>query len=192
MLEHDPPKGLPELPDAISVDEGVDHRVCVRQDDGRVDEPVVRALTPLAEVVEAVDDVQRQPAQSKEANDDGQRLGSMHLLLQSGLRTFGRAAAFWRGRSWSDFGPHLEQLAPCCQEDVHVDDEHEEQGQQHTAKKVEIDHVLHGDHPFEEAFAQACRAAAAACGGCGTGTCQRTIPLDSTHPPEDSHAPLLL
>lgn len=41
VLIHDPPKGVSELPQAISVDEGIHHRVGVGEDDGDVHQPEV-------------------------------------------------------------------------------------------------------------------------------------------------------
>lgn len=61
----DPPKGLSELPNAISVDEGIHNRVSMGEDDGNVHHPDMWALTVLTKVVERVDDVQWKPTQSK-------------------------------------------------------------------------------------------------------------------------------
>lgn len=81
-------EGLPELPDAVGIDEGVDHRVSMRENDGYIHNPKGRTMALGAEQGKAVDDVQRQPADSKQPNNDGQRLGSLHLLLKSGARLF--------------------------------------------------------------------------------------------------------
>ena len=48
------------------VDEGVDHGVGVPQDDGHVEHPEGRARAAGAEEREAVDDVQRQPADGED------------------------------------------------------------------------------------------------------------------------------
>lgn len=61
-------EGLLELPDAVGVDKGVDHRVGMGEDDGHVHDPKRRTLASWAEEAEAVDDVQRQPADSKQAH----------------------------------------------------------------------------------------------------------------------------
>ena len=57
-------------------------------------------------------------------------------------------------------------------EDVGIDDQHDQQRHQHTAKEVEKDHVVHGDHSFEQTLAQAIWAGAACVvGGSGVQTC---------------------
>lgn len=65
VLAQDPAEGVAEFPDAICIDEGVDHGVGVGQDDGDVHHPDVRAPTVLAEQVEAIDDVKGQPAEGE-------------------------------------------------------------------------------------------------------------------------------
>ena len=75
-------EGVAELPDAVGVDEGVDDRVGVGEDDGHVEGPEGRVGTLGAEQGEAVDEVQRQPANGKQAHDDSQRLGRLDLLLE--------------------------------------------------------------------------------------------------------------
>lgn len=82
VLVQDPPKGLPELPNAISIDEGIHDGVSVGEDNGNVHHPEVWAIAVLTQVVETVDDVQREPTQSKQTYDDGQRFGSVHFPLQ--------------------------------------------------------------------------------------------------------------
>lgn len=52
-----------------------------------------------------------------------------------------------------------------------IDDQHDQQGQQHTAEKIEIDHVVHGYHSFKQALSQAFGAAVDAGGGSGVQTC---------------------
>ena len=52
-----PTEGLPELPDSVGVDEGVDHRVGVREDNGHIHDPGRRSKTFGTEEGEAVDDV---------------------------------------------------------------------------------------------------------------------------------------
>ena len=82
----DPPKGQSELPDAVSVDEGIHDRVSMGEDDGDVQHPDIWAPAVFAYVVETVDDVQGEPTQSEQTYDDGERFGSVHLLLQGGTR----------------------------------------------------------------------------------------------------------
>lgn len=50
-------KGLSELPDAVGVDKGVDHRVGMGENNGHIHDPERRTLTLRAEEGEAVDDV---------------------------------------------------------------------------------------------------------------------------------------
>lgn len=52
-----PSESLPELPDSVGIDEGVDHRVSVREDYGHIHDPGWRTLTLRTEQGEAVDDV---------------------------------------------------------------------------------------------------------------------------------------
>lgn len=51
------PEGFSELSYAVSIDEGVDHRVAVRQDDGYVHDPTWSVLALGAEESKAVDNV---------------------------------------------------------------------------------------------------------------------------------------
>lgn len=82
VLVQDPPKGLSELQNVISIDEGIHNRVSMGEDDGDVHHPDMCTATVPTQVVETVNDVQRKPTQSKPTHNDGQRFGSMHLLLQ--------------------------------------------------------------------------------------------------------------
>lgn len=79
-----PPESLFELSDAVGVDEGVYDGIAVGQDDGRVHDQWRWAVAIGTKEREAVDDVQRQPADCKKPDYDGQRLGGLHLLLQCG------------------------------------------------------------------------------------------------------------
>lgn len=69
-----------------------------------------------------------------------------------------------------NFEPHQSELAPCRHEDIGIDDQHDHQGQQHTAEEIEIDHVVQSNHSFKQALCHAFRTAAAAAGG-GVPTC---------------------
>lgn len=138
-------EGLSELPYAVGVDEGVDHRVGVGEDDGHVHD---RGRSPLAlgtEEGEAVDDVQGQPADRKQPHDDGQRLGGLDLLLQRGARLL----------PVNRLHLHQLELVASGHEDAQVDGQHQQQGDQHTGKEVEVDHILHGHHLLEQALHQA-------------------------------------
>lgn len=88
----------------------------------------------------AIDDVQGKPAEGKEPHNDGQRLGSMDLLLQR------RPSPLPRQR----MALHLFQLSPSRQENPQVDAQHEQKGHQDTSKEVVVHHVVHGDHILKE------------------------------------------
>lgn len=105
MGSDDLPEGLTELPDPVGVDEGVDNGIAVGEDDGQVHEPRRGVLARGAEEGEAVDDVQGQPAESKEPHNDGQGFGGMNLLLQRGASPF----------PWQGLALHLLQLSPGCE-----------------------------------------------------------------------------
>lgn len=82
MAADDPAERVAEFSDAVGVDEGVDHRVGVREDDGQVHDAGMRPGALWAEEGEAVDNMQRQPADGEESHNDGERLGGMDLLLE--------------------------------------------------------------------------------------------------------------
>lgn len=71
-----------------------------------------------------------------------------------------------------DFEPHHSELTPCGHKNMGVDDQHDQQRSQDTAEKVEIDHVVQGDHSFKQALGHTFRAAVgAARSSCGVPTC---------------------
>lgn len=47
------------------------------------------------------------------------------------------------------------ELVASSHEDTQVDGEHQQQGDQHTGKKVEVDHVVHVYHLLKHALNQA-------------------------------------
>lgn len=51
------PEGLSEFPDAIGIDEGVDYRVGVGENNGHIHDPGLRTSTLRTEECETVDDV---------------------------------------------------------------------------------------------------------------------------------------
>ncbi|TNN70759.1 hypothetical protein EYF80_019042 [Liparis tanakae] len=55
---------------------------------------------------------------------------------------------FSRSGRVSNFEPHQSELAPSGHEDVGVDDQHDQQGNQHTAEEIEIDHPSIGVRPM--------------------------------------------
>lgn len=133
-------EGLAELPDPIGVDEGVDNGIAVGENDGQVHEPRRGVLARGAEEGEAVDDVQRQPAEGKEPHNDGQGLGGVDFLLQCGASPL----------PWQGLALHLLQLSPGCQENPQVDGQHEQEGEQHKSEEVVVNHVIHGDHVLKQ------------------------------------------
>lgn len=62
---------------------------------------------------------------------------------------------------------HLNQseLVASRHEDTQVDGQHQQQGDQHTGKKVQVDHVLHDHHLLKQAIHQARRAGAVGAAG---------------------------
>lgn len=137
-LGEDLAEGAAEIPDPVGIDDGVDDRVGVGEDDGHVHHPL--GLGPgevLVEVRDAVQDVQGQPAEGKKPHDDGQRLGRVHLLLQGGPGVAHQL--------------DLVQLLAGHHEDLDVDPQHDDEGEQHAAEEVEVDHVAHGHHILKEA-----------------------------------------
>lgn len=142
VLVKDLPKHLPELPNAISVDEGIHDGVRVGEDDGNVHHPDVWALAAPTQVVETVDDVQREPAESEQTHNYGQRFGSVHLLLQDRTGRAGGGRSLPRVRCVCHFDAHQSELPPRRHEDVDVDNQHHQQRDQHAAKKIKIDHVV--------------------------------------------------
>lgn len=125
-------EGRAKLLDAKGVDYGVDGRIAVGEQDGDVDEEH-GLLTAGTEKRQAVEDVQGQPADGEEEENQGQGLGEIQLLavILAGVVLVGRHL--------------LVQLLVDHVEDLRVDGEHQHEGRQHPAEKVEVDHVLHAD-----------------------------------------------
>lgn len=94
LAEHvqfpDFPKGRAELLDAEGVNNWVDGRVAVSEDDGDVDEEL-RLAVVWTEERDAVEDVKWEPADSKEEENEGERLGEFQLLAKvaAGVRVAG-------------------------------------------------------------------------------------------------------
>jgi len=80
-LVPDFPEGRAELLDAEGVDDGVDGRVPVREDDGDVDEGL-GLVAAGAEEGDAVEDVERQPADGEQEQNQRQRLGELQFLAE--------------------------------------------------------------------------------------------------------------
>lgn len=85
LAEHvqfpDFPEGRAKFLDAEGVNDGVDGRVAVSEDDGDVDQKLWRAVFRAKER-DAVEDVKWEPADSKEEQDEGERLGELQLLAK--------------------------------------------------------------------------------------------------------------
>lgn len=117
------------------------------EEDGNVGEDV-RRLAGWAEQGDAVEDVQREPAESKEEEDQCQGLGDLQLLPVILLGVVGAG------------GDLLVELLADEVEDFQVDEQHEQQGRQDPDEEVEVHHVLHADHRLELALDDKLRVAA--------------------------------
>lgn len=137
-LGNDLAEGVVEVPDPVGVDDGIDDRVGVGEDDGHVHHPLRLGFGELLmEVSDAVQDMQGQPTEGKKSYNDGQRLGCVDLLLQCGP---GVAHQF-----------DLMQLFAGNHEYLNVDSQHDNERKQHAAEEVEIHHVAHRYHILKEA-----------------------------------------
>lgn len=126
-------EGRAELLDAKSVDNGVDGGVAVGEEDGDVEEDY-GLLALGTEERDAVDDVQRQPAEGEEEKDQSQRFGQVQLLV-----------VVLVGVCVTGVKLLIVKLLMNHVEDLCIDNQHEQQGRQHPAEKVEVDHVVHAD-----------------------------------------------
>lgn len=137
VLLPDLPEGRAELLDAESVDNGVNGRVAMGEQDGDVEEDD-GLLALRAKERDAIDDVERQPADGKEKKDQSERFSQIKLLVIVfvGIRVTGVELL-------------IVKLLVDHVEDLGVDDQHEEQRRQHPAEEVEVHHVVHADDVFE-------------------------------------------
>lgn len=140
VLGQDLTEGVPEVLDAVRINDGVDCRVGVGQDDGHVHD-TFWPLQVFVEQPQAVEDVDGQPADSEQSHDNGEGFGSSDLLLQEPLILAVPVA--------HTFELNLSQLLPGHSEDLHVDTQHDEQRHQHAHKEVKVDHVLHVHHALK-------------------------------------------
>lgn len=87
---------------------------------------------------------------------------------------------------------HLDQLQLVASghEDTQVDGQHQQQGNQYTGEKVEVDHVLHDYHRLKQACHQTGRAGAAAARGQIVPTHHRGQTDDDGQHPADGDDPL--
>lgn len=141
-------ESVAEVSVPVGVDNGIDDRVGVRQEDGRVHGPLGLLLGPAwLKERGTVDGVYRQPAQSKDPNNHGQGLGRVDLPLEDSPRVAHEL--------------HAPELPAGHQEDLDVDDQHYEQRGQDAPKEIEVHHVAHGDHVLKKTLH---KAAACVCG----------------------------
>ena len=132
----------------VGVDDGIDDRVGVRQEDGRVHGPLGLLLGPgWLKERGTVDSVYRQPAQSKDPNNHGQGLGRVDPPLEDGPRVVHEL--------------HALELPAGHQEDLEVEDQHSEQRGQDAPKGTGAHCAAHGDHVLGKTLP---KAAACVCG----------------------------
>lgn len=137
-LGNDLAEGVAEVPDPVGINDGIDDRVGMGEDDGHIHHPLRLGFGELlVEVSDAVQDMQGQPTEGKKSYNDGQRLGCVDLLLQCGP---GVAHQF-----------NLMQLLAGDHEYLNVDSQHDNERKQHAAEEVEIHHVAHRYHVLKEA-----------------------------------------
>lgn len=139
ILVPDLQEGCPELLDPEGVDNGVHGRVAMGEEDGDVGEDV-RCLAGWAEQSDAVEDVQREPAERKEEENQREGLGDLQLLPVILLGVVGAG------------GDLLVELRADEVEDFQVDEQHQQQGRQDPDEEVEVHHVLHADDRLELAL----------------------------------------
>lgn len=147
----------------VRVQERVDGRVGVRQDDGGKQQ-FERHGAARTEQQEAVDDVKRDPADGEEKKNQEERRGHLHLPPHAGRRS---ALALGTAPLLRSDPSHL---LFDRDEDLSVDEEHDDEGCQHAGEEVEIDHVGHVHHQHKEAVA---------------GIGRRLVPAHERHKPDE-------
>lgn len=131
------PEGRAELLNAESVDNWVDSRVAMGEQDGDVEENY-GLLALRAKQCDAVNDVEGKPADGEEEKDQSQGFSKIKLLV-----------IVLVGVCMTSRDLLIVKLLVDHVEDLCIDDQHEQQRRQHPAEKVEIDHVVHADDVFE-------------------------------------------
>lgn len=116
------------------------------QDDGG-EQQLQRNGALWAKQEEAVDHMERNPADCEEKKNEEERRGHLHLLAHGGCRPALSLPSF---TFLSRDAPHLLLHR---EEDLGVDEEHDEQRCEHASEEVEVDHVGHVHHQDEEAVA---------------------------------------
>lgn len=87
-------------------------------------------------VDDTVDDAQRQPGQSKQEENQKQRLGRLELPSIKGTCLFGARNV-------------LTEFVSDDTEDVEIDGAHDDQGDENPSEEAEIDHIVHPDDRTE-------------------------------------------
>lgn len=142
--QENPFEGFSERLHLVGVEERVDGRVGVRQNDGGEQEGQGH-VAGRAQKEEAVDDVQRDPADGEEEEHEEERRCRLHLLLDiGGSLAVGLASAVRRDPPY---------LLLHREEDLSVDQEHDDEWRQDASEKVEVHHVGHLHYVDEEAEA---------------------------------------
>lgn len=142
VLGQDLAESIPEILYAVSIDDGVDCRVGVGQNYGYIHDSIWLFQLPVQQR-KAVEDVDRQPADSEQSHDDGEGFGGPDLFLQQPVVMAVPVAHTLK--------LNLSQLLPGNSEDLQVDAQHDDQRQQHTHKKIKVDHVAHVHHTLKVA-----------------------------------------
>lgn len=125
-------KSIPELRNSEGVNDGIDGGVAVTEQDSNIEE-IHRIFTGGTEKSDAVQDVQRQPADGKQEKHKRERFGQLQFFS---------VISSWVGLVGGDL---LIKLHVDHVEDLGIDEQHQDEGWQHPAEEVEIDHVLHTD-----------------------------------------------
>lgn len=86
VLADDPSEGVSEITYSVGVYKRVNYWISMWKYYGQVHDPVLRSITLWTEQCEAVNNMQREPTNSKEAHNDSQRFGRVDFPLQRGPR----------------------------------------------------------------------------------------------------------
>lgn len=132
-------EGRAEFLNAESVDNWIDSRVAMGEQNGDVEEKY-GLLALGAKQRDAVNDVEGKPADGKKEKDQSQRFSKIKLLV-----------IVLVGICMTSRDLLIVKLLVDHVEDLCVDEQHEHQWGQHPPEKVEIDHVVHADDVFEPA-----------------------------------------
>lgn len=118
VLGQDFAEGVPKVLYSVGIDDWVDCGVGVRQNDGNIHDDLWPPQLAVKQL-DAVEDVDREPADGEKSHDDGEGFGGPDLLLQQALVLVVPVA--------NALELDLSQLLPGHGEDLHVDAQHYEQ-----------------------------------------------------------------